>query len=95
VGEQQQRTAAGGDTQGQAPGPRKCNRLEEEHLNACLTLATHQVWGLEQLIEIGRFPFQRAMAKWSIGKKRRPAPLGKQQQQQQQQPFSISDSDDE
>jgi len=53
------------------------------------------VWGLEQ------FPFQWAMAKWSIAKKRRPAPLGKQQQQQQQQQqqpqqlISISNSDDE
>jgi len=75
VGEQQQGTAAGGDTQGQAYGPRKNNCSEEEHLNASLTPATHQVWGLEQ------FPSQRATAKWSIGKSRQPAPLCKQQQQ--------------
>jgi len=58
--------------------------LEEKHPNACLTLTTQQVWGLKQ------FPYQRAVAKWSTGKKRRPALFGKQQQQQQ--PIAIFDS---
>jgi len=66
------------------------NRLEEQHLNACLTLATQRMWELEQ------FPFERAIAKWSAAKQRRPAPFGQQQQQQQQQqPITVSDSDEQ
>eukprot|EP00983_Pelagomonas_calceolata_P059768 1146073-Pelagomonas_calceolata.AAC.1 len=63
------------------------NRLGEQLLNACLSLATQRMWELEQ------FPFQRAMAKWSAAKKRwRPVPLGNQQQQQ---PITIFDTDDD
>ena len=62
------------------------NRLEEEHLNVCLTLATQRMWEFEQ------FPFERAIAKWSAAKQRRPAPVGTQQQQQ---PVLVLDSDDD
>ena len=41
-----------------------------------------------------QFPFERAIAKWSAAKQRRPVPLGTQQQQQQQ-PVLVLDSDDD
>eukprot|EP00983_Pelagomonas_calceolata_P033497 1048422-Pelagomonas_calceolata.AAC.1 len=44
----------------------KLNCLEEQHLNACLTLATQRMWEFEH------FLFQRAVAKWSAAKQRRP-----------------------
>ena len=69
------------------------NRLDEEHLNACLMLATQRMFEFEQ------FPFMTAITKWSDAKKRRSMPYGQrqqqQQQQQQQQPITISDSDDD
>jgi len=64
------------------------NRLDEEHLNACLMLATQRMFEFEQ------FPFMTAITKWSDAKKRRSMPYG-QRQQQQQQPITISDSDDD
>eukprot|EP00983_Pelagomonas_calceolata_P074855 1152735-Pelagomonas_calceolata.AAC.1 len=53
------------------------NLLEEQHLNACLTLDNQCMSGF------GQFPFERAMAKWLAAKQQRPAPLGNQQQQKQ------------
>jgi hypothetical protein len=62
------------------------NRLEEEHLNVCLLLATQSFWGLQQ------FPLALAVQKWQQAKKRRSAPYA-QLQQPRDWPMSTSDSD--
>mmetsp|Transcript_17773 Transcript_17773/g.49622 ORF Transcript_17773/g.49622 Transcript_17773/m.49622 type:complete len:161 (-) Transcript_17773:91-573(-) len=54
------------------------NSMKEEHLNACLVLATQSFWGLHE------FPIQAAVQKWFDAKKRRLAEHGKQGWRRQQ-----------
>jgi hypothetical protein len=46
---------------------RRCNYLEEGHLNTCLVLATQHMWQFEE------FPFAAAIKKFCDLKNRRPA----------------------
>jgi hypothetical protein len=67
------------------------NSLNEEHLNACLLLATQQMWNLHT------FPYSRAMEKWVHVKEWHLAVHGSMHQRQGRQAQSVvqldSDSD--
>ena len=68
------------------------NRLEEEHLNVCLQLATQSFWEFQQ------FPILVAVQKWIHAKPRRSAAYSKRPQPRQQQPIELSsnsESDEE